>query len=208
MIKCNLPVLLAERGLKITKLSNDTGISRTTLTSLSNNYSQGIQFDTLNKICNYLKITPGELFLYVPFEINFNFGYGDIFTVGVTDGNQKFECDFCWVLEKSEREIKNLKGDFLGYKKHWEFFINNFEVLDAKDNTERIKEKEKIKIYLKQLPIVLYKMLEKEILEEINDKISQEQERALNAYEISHSDIEDMDVDIYFDLDELFNSQD
>lgn len=205
MIKCNLPVLLAERGVKITKLSKDTGISRTTLTSLSNNYSQGIQFDTLNKICKYLKINPGELFLYVPFEINFNFQYEDIFTIIVTDGNQKFECDFCWSLEKIESERKNLKGDFLGYKKHWEFSIQDLKILDTKDNIERIKEKEKIKNYLKQLPIALYKMLENEILEKINDKISREQEMALNAYEISHADIEDMDIVIYFDLNNLFD---
>lgn len=206
MIKCNLPVLLAERGLKITKLSNDTGISRTTLTSLSNNYSQGIQFDTLNKICNYLKITPGELFLYVPFEINFNFEYSDIFTISVTDGNQKFECDFCWSLEKSERRVENLKGDFLGYSKHWEFFINNFS--DNERDIEIMKMKEKIKSYLKQLPIALYKMIENEIREKINGKISEELEMDIHTGKISTSEVGEMDIDIYFDLDELFNSQD
>lgn len=51
MIKCNLAVLLAERGLKLTTVSNDTGISRTTLTALANNKNSGIQFDTLNTLC-------------------------------------------------------------------------------------------------------------------------------------------------------------
>lgn len=72
MIKCNLAVLLAERGLKITKVSNDTGISRTTLTSLMNNYSSGIQFDTLNTLCNYLQTTPELFFPYVPFDYSVN----------------------------------------------------------------------------------------------------------------------------------------
>lgn len=69
MLKCNLAVLLAERKLKISKVSADTGISRTTLTALSSNQSQGIQFDTLNALCSYLRITPAEFFCYAPFEV-------------------------------------------------------------------------------------------------------------------------------------------
>lgn len=68
MLKCNLAVLLAERKLKISKVSADTGVSRTTLTALSSNQSQGIQFDTLNTLCSYLRVTPAEFFCYAPFE--------------------------------------------------------------------------------------------------------------------------------------------
>ena len=70
MLKCNLAVLLAERNLKITKVSNDTGISRTTLTSLANNYSQGIQFDTLDTLCSYLRVKPFQFFSFLPYNIN------------------------------------------------------------------------------------------------------------------------------------------
>ncbi|MDH2337506.1 helix-turn-helix domain-containing protein [Clostridium perfringens] len=69
MIRCNLAILLAERNLKITKVSKDTGVSRTTLTSLSNNYSQGVQFDTINTLCKYLKVTPEQLISYIPVDI-------------------------------------------------------------------------------------------------------------------------------------------
>lgn len=41
MILTNLKVLLAERNLSISKVSNDTGISRTTLTALSSNNCKG-----------------------------------------------------------------------------------------------------------------------------------------------------------------------
>ncbi len=70
MIKCNLAVLLAERNLKITQVSKDTGISRTTLTSLVNNYSQGIQIETLNKLCIYLQVTPEQFFSYIPYDFS------------------------------------------------------------------------------------------------------------------------------------------
>lgn len=70
MLLCNLSVLLAERNLKITKVSKDTGISRTTLTSLISNTSKGIQFDTLNTLCNYLNVSVGDLFVYSPYEFS------------------------------------------------------------------------------------------------------------------------------------------
>lgn len=68
MIDSNLAVLLAERNLKITKVSRDTGISRTTLTSLCYDYSGGIKFDTLNILCKYLGITPAEFFSYSQYD--------------------------------------------------------------------------------------------------------------------------------------------
>lgn len=66
MVRCNLSVLLAERRIKISRISVDTGLSRTTLTALANNYSQGIQFDTLNTLCLYLDTTPEKLVAFHP----------------------------------------------------------------------------------------------------------------------------------------------
>ena len=67
MIDSNLAVLLAERNLRITKVSKDTGISRTTLTSLCYDHTAGVKFDTLEKLCMYLGITPAEFFNYSPY---------------------------------------------------------------------------------------------------------------------------------------------
>ena len=66
MIHCNLATLLAQRNLKISKVYQDTGISRTTLTALAYNHAQGIQFETLNTLCTYLKVSPTDLILHVP----------------------------------------------------------------------------------------------------------------------------------------------
>lgn len=68
MLKCNLAVLLAERGLKISKVSQDTKISRTTLTALTTNRSQGIQLETLDSLCKYLHITPKDFFCFTPYS--------------------------------------------------------------------------------------------------------------------------------------------
>lgn len=64
MIACNLSVILAEKNLKVADLFRMTGISRTTLHGLYNNLHTGIQWETLDKICKSLNVTPSELILY------------------------------------------------------------------------------------------------------------------------------------------------
>ena len=69
MVISNLPVLLAERGLSITKVFEDTKISRTTLTALVKGKASGVHFDTVNTLCRYLRVDPGQLFLFAPLDI-------------------------------------------------------------------------------------------------------------------------------------------
>ncbi len=69
MIYCNLAVLLAERNLKISKVASDTGISRTTLTALCQNTGKGVQTDTIDSLCMYLNIEVGDLYSFIPFNI-------------------------------------------------------------------------------------------------------------------------------------------
>lgn len=70
MLRCNLALLLAERGLRISKVSKDTGISRTTLTALANNTSQGVQLETIDKLCMYLKTDVSLFFVFHPSTIS------------------------------------------------------------------------------------------------------------------------------------------
>lgn len=69
MIRNKLSVLLAERGIKATKVSNDTGIARSTLSKITNNSSEKIDYSTINTLCRYLKITPCDFFEYAPIDI-------------------------------------------------------------------------------------------------------------------------------------------
>lgn len=54
--------LMAERNLKITQVSKDTGLSRPTLNNIKFDRIKAIQMNTVDILCNYLRITPGELF--------------------------------------------------------------------------------------------------------------------------------------------------
>lgn len=70
MIVNNLNVLLAERNISVSELSKIIpNLSRNTLTSIKNGNSKMYQVDTLNDLCEYLKVTPGDLFNYVPFDL-------------------------------------------------------------------------------------------------------------------------------------------
>lgn len=73
MIRNRLSVLLAERGLKITKVANETNISRNTITAVSQNDIKMIQLETINELCNYLRITPCEFFEYSPLDIGYSY---------------------------------------------------------------------------------------------------------------------------------------
>lgn len=86
MILCNLAVLLSERGLTASKLSAQTGISRPALSALVNNSSNGIQYDTINKICNYLEITPEKLIVYIPYDFNLRFEWVNFSLKNDTNG--------------------------------------------------------------------------------------------------------------------------
>lgn len=56
LIKFNLKQLLNEKNMTMSDLSSQTGISRTSLSKLATGKSQGIQFDTLNKIVEFFSI--------------------------------------------------------------------------------------------------------------------------------------------------------
>ncbi|EQC53754.1 helix-turn-helix transcriptional regulator [Lactococcus cremoris] len=68
MIRNNLAVLLAQKEIKISRMALDTGLSRTTLTALSQNESKRIDNDTLNVILMYLKITPNDFFNFLKYD--------------------------------------------------------------------------------------------------------------------------------------------
>lgn len=71
MIRNRLAVLLAERQLKISKVSSITKISRTTLTSLAQNDSKMVQLETVNTLCMYLRIPVSEFFEYIPYNLDY-----------------------------------------------------------------------------------------------------------------------------------------
>lgn len=70
MIRNRLATLLAERSMKITKVANDTGLSRNTITSTAQNDGKMIQLETINTLCQYLNVEPTNFFEFLPFDLD------------------------------------------------------------------------------------------------------------------------------------------
>ena len=66
MMKIHLGRLLGERKMKMSELSRKTGISKNALSLLYHEKSNGVRFDTLEKICRELDCKIDELIEYVP----------------------------------------------------------------------------------------------------------------------------------------------
>ena len=66
MIRIHLSRLLGERKMKVADLSRQTNIDAHTLADLYHERAKAIYFDTLEKICEALNCTVGELIEYQP----------------------------------------------------------------------------------------------------------------------------------------------
>lgn len=72
-----LKILLAERDLSIKDLMNATGLSRNSLSNMVNNPMANIATDNIDKLCNYLEVSPKEFFDYSGWRFDFEFNSND-----------------------------------------------------------------------------------------------------------------------------------
>lgn len=61
MIKVHLSRLLGEKRMKISELAQETGLHRNGLSRLYNEETDGIKFDTLEKVCKALNCDISDL---------------------------------------------------------------------------------------------------------------------------------------------------
>ena len=62
-VVCRLDQLLAERGMTLTALSAQIGVSLVNLSVLKNQHARAIRFSTLTALCGALRCQPGDLFV-------------------------------------------------------------------------------------------------------------------------------------------------
>lgn len=61
-VVCRLDELLVDRGLTLTALSAEIGVSLVNLSVLKNQRAKAVRFSTLTAICEALHCQPGDLF--------------------------------------------------------------------------------------------------------------------------------------------------
>ena len=64
MIIVNLDVIMAKRKINSLELAEKVGITPANLSILKTNKGKAIRFSTLNKICEVLDCSPGEILEY------------------------------------------------------------------------------------------------------------------------------------------------
>ncbi len=65
-IQVNLDMVLVQRKMSLTELSQRIGISMTNLSLLKTGKVKGMRFSTLEAICRELECQPGDILEYVP----------------------------------------------------------------------------------------------------------------------------------------------
>ena len=61
MIKCNLSLLMGIKKVNIQKVHEKTGLTRNTISNLYNEKTTRIDYETIDKICEYFNCQVGEL---------------------------------------------------------------------------------------------------------------------------------------------------
>ena len=64
MIIVNLDVMMAKRKISLNELSDKIGITPANLSILKNSKGKAIRFSTLEKLCEVLDCTPGDILEY------------------------------------------------------------------------------------------------------------------------------------------------
>ena len=60
----DLDVVLAQRKMSVSELSEKVGITLANISILKNNRAKAIRFSTLDKICEFLECQPGDIIKY------------------------------------------------------------------------------------------------------------------------------------------------
>ena len=66
MIKNNVSLLIGMRGMTIAETARLAGVSYNTIYALYHDQTAGIEFATLNKLCEVLDCTTNDLLKYIP----------------------------------------------------------------------------------------------------------------------------------------------
>lgn len=149
MIRNNLSILLAERGMKATQLANDTGIARSTLSKITNNNSEKIDYGTINAICRRLKITPCEFFEYLPYDASYFVSIDEELAADPKDGPLTWKID---AFLNIDSDTGKLSFEYSGQVTSFGSGPNGSDALQVFLNPANEEEELKLKSFFKKVP--------------------------------------------------------
>jgi putative transcriptional regulator len=63
MLKCKFSSILGDKKLKVSTVARETNINKNTLHRLYNETATRIELEVIEKLCDYLEVEVGELFV-------------------------------------------------------------------------------------------------------------------------------------------------
>ncbi|MGX7180943.1 helix-turn-helix domain-containing protein [Enterococcus italicus] len=110
MISLKLNELLKKREITILQLSEQTGISRSTLNSMVNGVTKGIQFTTLDTLCESLDCSVSDLIEYIPFV-----QYPKLFFISVEEDDCEYKIAFIYEVQGLDKtKLKHISNGYIG----------------------------------------------------------------------------------------------
>lgn len=185
MLKSRLSVILAEQGIRQDYLSEKTGISKTTISNIANNKTNGLKYDTLNDLARFLQVTPGELFDYFNKDISLSLGefldVRDTRVPTVEYETSQTTIGGCFFNISSSKGLTNRISFFIVIEEA--FFIQNehSSYVDAWGNSDYLIDistdqrydstPEVLDLFLKELPKTFLSTFEQEVIDFFTDTL-------------------------------------
>lgn len=64
-IRIHLDAMMTRRGIGLTELADQVGITPANMSILKNNHARAVRFSTLDAICRVLDCQPGDILEYI-----------------------------------------------------------------------------------------------------------------------------------------------
>lgn len=103
MITMNLRDVVDSKGLTMTEVHKNTGISKNTLSTMANGLNKGIQFDTLDKLLEFLEVEVEDLILFTS-QKEIDLFSVDIVDKGIVDVEENTKGDTIFEPHPSKEE--------------------------------------------------------------------------------------------------------
>lgn len=134
MIKCRLSTIMGERRLKIADVERGSGVHRNIVTRYYNDEIAMMSKDVIDRLCAFLKISPGELLQRVPPIDVFYMDDGMRYLVEVEERDGSWHAE---IHQQSEHAIVGGKGKAVA---HYTLEVGNED--DALKQAEETFRKE------------------------------------------------------------------
>lgn len=196
MIRNRLSELLSERGLKTSRVAKEVSIARSSLTSMIQNDSEMVRYDAIDKLCNYLNVSPEDFFEHIP--LNFDFSFDEeprVKFIKTKDTPSNFEFSEALGLESFEFEI--LVDVITSRNDKLNFDLELRCIGAARDNHYRQQlifgisnesENMELKKYIDELTPGLRNVLFKKLIKQLNDYILPIVKENTENYSVTHVD--------------------